>query len=140
MKGMPKVGFIRDKTQIFSQFRNQNRRSQLSMQSNLLDDEQESFPGSYELTNPITLRSFIALEQIVLNLNDKNLEFSVHQTMNFFDENFPSSFNFTLCMNVFTAFSSLRGEFDTYLTYLKLIQAKEEETNKNHRYLWRIPI
>ena len=70
-----------------------------------------------------------ALEQIVFNLIDGNLEFSVRQTMNFFDANFPYSFNLAICMLVHAAFSSKMGRFGTYLSYLKSIQAKEEEIN-----------
>ena len=43
--------------------------------------------------------------------------------------NFPYSFNFAICMLVYSAFSSLKGEFHTYLSYMKSIQTKEEETN-----------
>ena len=78
-----------------------------------------------------SIQILTALEQIVFNLNDENLELSVQQTMYFFDANFPYSFNFVICMLVLSAFSSQRGEFDTYLSYLKSIQTKEEEANTN---------
>ena len=82
---------------------------------------------SYNISSNIQVLT--ALEQIVFNLNDENLEISVKQTMNLFDANFSYSFNLAICMLVHAAFSSLRGEFDTYLGYLKLIQTKEEEAN-----------
>ena len=75
------------------------------------------------------IQTLTALEKIVFNLNDGNLVFSVHQTMNLFDANFPYSFNLAICMLVHSTFSSQRSEFDTYLSYLKLIQTKEEEIN-----------
>ena len=73
-----------------------------------------------------------ALEQIVFNLDDENLEISVQQTMNLFDANFSYSFNFAICMLVYSAFSSQREEFGTYLSYMKSIQTKEEEININN--------
>ena len=75
------------------------------------------------------------LEQIIFNLNNENLEFSVQQTMNLLDANFPNSFNFVICKLVQAAFSSQRGEFDKYLIYLKSIQTKEEETNINPKII-----
>ena len=51
--------------------------------------------------------------------------------MNLFNAKFPYSFNFVICMLVHTAFSSQRGEFGTYLNYIRSIQTKEEETNTN---------
>ena len=75
------------------------------------------------------IQILITLEQIVFNLNDENLEFSVQQTMNLFDANFPYSFNLAICMLIHAAFASQRVGFDTYLSYLKSIQTKEEETN-----------
>ena len=80
----------------------------------------------------INIQILNTLEQIVFNLNDENLEFSVRQTMNFFDANFPYSFNLIICMLVHTAFSSQRGESGTYLSYLKSIQTKEEEINNDN--------
>ena len=62
-----------------------------------------------------------AIEQIIFNLNNENLEFSVQQTMKLFDANFPYSFNLAVCMLVYSAFSSLREEFATYLSYMKSI-------------------
>ena len=72
-----------------------------------------------------TIQIFNALEKIIFNLNDENLEFSVQQTMNLFDANFPYSFNLVICILVHNAFSSQRGECDTYLSYMKSIQIKE---------------
>ena len=80
----------------------------------------------------INIKIFTALEQVVYNLNNENFVFSVQQTMNLFDANFPYSFILAICMLVLAAFASQRGEFETYLNYLKLIQTKEEETNISH--------
>ena len=79
--------------------------------------------------NSSNIQILTALEQVVFNLSDENLELSVQQTMNFFNASFPYSFNLAICMFVHTAFSSLRREFDTYLNYMKSIQTKEEEAN-----------
>ena len=72
------------------------------------------------------------LEQIVFNLHEENVEYSVQQTMNLLDANFPFSFNFVICMLVHAAFSSRSGEANMYFTYLKLLQNKEEEANINN--------
>ena len=76
-----------------------------------------------------SIQILTALEQNVFNLKDESPEFSVLQTMKLFDVNFPYSFNYAICMLVHTAFSSLRGDSDTYLSYLKSIQTKEKEAN-----------
>ena len=67
-------------------------------------------------TKPSNIMILTALEQIVFNLNEKNLEFLVQQTMNLFDANLPYSFNLAICMLVYAAFSSLWGGFNTYLS------------------------
>ena len=75
----------------------------------------------------IIIQILTELEQVVFNLNYENFELSVQQTMDLFDANFPYSFNFAICMLIYSPFSSQRGEFDTYLSYLKSLQTKEED-------------
>ena len=41
------------------------------------------------------------LEQVILNLNNENLQFSVEQTMNLFDANFPYLSNFACLLSIF---------------------------------------
>ena len=72
------------------------------------------------------------LEKIIFNLNNENLEFSVQQALNLFDVNFPYSFNLAICTLVHAAFASQRAGFDSYLSFLKSIQAKEEEANTDN--------
>ena len=79
--------------------------------------------------DPCDIQILAALEKIVFNLNNENLELSVQQTMNLFYANFPCSFNLVICMLFHAAFASQRGGFDIYLSYLKSIQTKEEELN-----------
>ena len=70
------------------------------------------------------------LNQIVFNLNDENLELSVQHAdqMNLFEfANFPYSFNYTIYMLACSAFSSLRGGFNTYLSYMKSIQTRKKK-------------
>ena len=49
--------------------------------------------------------------------------------MSLFDANLPYTSNFVICMLIHSAFSSLKGEANTYLIYLKSLQTKEEESN-----------
>ena len=85
----------------------------------------ETKPFWYEMegssNKSSSVQILIAIEQIIFNLNNENLEFSVQQTMKLFDANFPYSFNLAVCMLVYSAFSSLREEFATYLSYMKSI-------------------
>ena len=53
--------------------------------------------------------------QIVFNLNEENIEYSVQQTMNLFDANSPYSFNLTICKLIYTAFITQMGEVNKYL-------------------------
>ena len=76
-----------------------------------------------------SIRILGGLEKIIFNMNDENVEFSVQQTMNLFDGNFPYSFNVAICMLVYTAFASQREDANKYLFYLKSLQSKEEKAN-----------
>ena len=70
-----------------------------------------------------------ALQQIISNMKEENIDFSVRQTMDLFDKNFPYSFNLIISMLLYATFSCRRVDANTYMTYLKLFQNKKEEGN-----------
>ena len=73
------------------------------------------------------LQMLCKLEQVILNLNNENINLSFHQTMQFFDSNFPFSFKNTICMLIYSVFSFRSENVKAYLAYLKKIQMKEKE-------------
>ena len=67
------------------------------------------------------------LEQIVFDLGENNIKELVKSSLNFFDEEFPYSFNLVVCRLVYSYFTSHYQNANICFSYLKMLEEKEEE-------------
>ena len=77
-----------------------------------------------------------AIQNVVFEIKMDNIDQQTQTIMQYFDINFPISFNIVLFQCVYSSFLSQRKDVDIYFQYLKAIEIKEEQILQRKQQLF----
>lgn len=80
------------------------------------------------------LKKLHSIKKIIFELNEINVVESVELLFNFYDENFPYSFNLVICRLLYICFTIKMQNVDIYLKFIKLHEKQKEEKSKNSNF------